>query len=96
MLLSGEGKGKPLQHSCLENPMNNIKKQRDMTLKDELKLIGAQYTWLLEKSQEIAPDGMKRLSQNGNNAQVWVCLVAKVKSDAVKNNTAQEPGMLGP
>ena len=34
--------------------MNDIKKQKDMTLKDELKLIGAKYTWLLEKSQEIA------------------------------------------
>ena len=28
--------GKPLQHSCLENPMNSMKRQRDRTLKDEL------------------------------------------------------------
>ena len=31
----GEGNSKPLQHSCLENPMNSIKRQTDMTLQDE-------------------------------------------------------------
>ena len=31
-----EGNGKPLQYSCLENPMNSMKRQKDMTLKDEL------------------------------------------------------------
>ena len=41
---AGEGNGKPLQHSCLENPMNSIKRQKYMTLKDELpRLVGAQY-----------------------------------------------------
>ena len=30
-----EGNGKPLQYSCLENPMNRMKRQKDMTLKDE-------------------------------------------------------------
>ena len=40
----GEGNGKPLQYSYLENPMNSIKKQKDMTLKGELsRLVGAQY-----------------------------------------------------
>ena len=40
-----EGNGKTLQHSCLENPMNSMKRQKDMTLKDELLwLVGAQYT----------------------------------------------------
>ena len=44
MWSSGEGNGKPLQYSCLENPMNSMKRQRDMTLKDELpRSIGAQY-----------------------------------------------------
>jgi len=42
---------------------------------------------LLEKSGEIAPEGMKRLSQSGNYTW-WMCLVVKVKSDAVKNTTA--------
>ena len=36
----------------------------------------------------IAPVRRKRLGQSGNNAQLWVCLVMKVKSDAVKNNIA--------
>ena len=31
-----ERNGKPLQYSCLENPMNSMKRQKDMTLKDEL------------------------------------------------------------
>ena len=40
----GEGDGKPLQYSCLEKPMNSIKKQKDRTLKDELlRLVHAQY-----------------------------------------------------
>ena len=51
---------------------------------------------LLEKSKEIAPEGMKRLSQSKNNAQMWMLLVMKVQSDNVKNKIAQEPGMLGP
>ena len=51
---------------------------------------------LLEKSGEIAPEAMKRLSQSRNNSQLWMCLGVKVKSDAVKSNTAQEPGMVGP
>ena len=41
---TAEGNGKPLQYSCLENPMNSMKRQKDMTLKDELpRLGGAQY-----------------------------------------------------
>ena len=40
----GEGNGKPLQYSCLENPMNSVKRQKDRTLKDELpRSVGAQY-----------------------------------------------------
>ena len=42
----------------------------------------------------IAPERMKQLGQSGNDAQLWMCLVKKVKSHAVKNNIAQEPGML--
>ena len=40
---TGEGNGKPLQYSCLENPMNTMKRQKDMTLRDELpRSVGAQ------------------------------------------------------
>ena len=42
MWSTGEGNGKPLQYSCLENPMSSMKRQKDMTLKDELpRLVGA-------------------------------------------------------
>ena len=41
---TGEGNGKLLQYSCLENPMNCMKRQKDRTLKDELpRSVGAQY-----------------------------------------------------
>ena len=44
MWSTGEGNGKPLQYSCLENPMNSMKRQNDRTLKDELpRSVGAQY-----------------------------------------------------
>ena len=41
---TGEGNGKPLQCSCLENPVNRMRRQKDRTLKDELpRSVGAQY-----------------------------------------------------
>ena len=41
---TGEENGKPLQYSCLENPMNGMKRQKDRILKDELpRLVDAQY-----------------------------------------------------
>ena len=44
MWSTGEGNGKPLQHSCLENPMNSMKRKKDMIVKDELpRSVGAQY-----------------------------------------------------
>ena len=44
MLSTGEGNGKPLQYSCLENSMNSMKGTKDRTLKDELpRSVGAQY-----------------------------------------------------
>ena len=58
---------------------------------------------VLEKSGEIAPEGMKRMNQSRKtknkkqkNNQLWLCLVVKVKSSAIENNIAEEPGMLGP
>ena len=45
MWSTGEGNGKPLQYFCLENPTDRMKRQKDMTLRDELpRLVGAQYT----------------------------------------------------
>ena len=44
MWSTGEGNGKPLQYSCLENLMNSMKRQKDRTLKGDLhRLVGAQY-----------------------------------------------------
>ena len=44
MWSTGEGDGKPHQYSCLENPMNSMKRQNDRTLKEELpRSVGAQY-----------------------------------------------------
>ena len=44
MWSTGEGNGKPLQYSCLEKPMNSMKRQKDRTLRDELpRSVGAQY-----------------------------------------------------
>ena len=54
---------------------------------------------LLGKSERqllIAPERMKWMGQSRNNAQLWMHLVVKVKSDAAENNIAKEPGMLGP
>ena len=67
--------------------MNSMKRQKDMTLKDELlKSVGAQYAtgeeWRnnTRKNEETEP--------KQNNAQLWMWLVMEVKSDAVKNNIA--------
>ena len=44
MWSTGEANGKPLQYSCLEYPTNSMKRQKDITLKDELpRSVGAQY-----------------------------------------------------
>ena len=41
---TGEGNGKNTSYSSLENPMNSIKRQKDMTLKDEIsRSVGTQY-----------------------------------------------------
>ena len=41
---TGEGNDKPLQYSCLENPMNSMKRQNDRILREELpRSVGAQY-----------------------------------------------------
>ena len=45
MWSTGEGNGKPLQYFCLENPMNNMNRQKYRTVKDKLpRSVGAQYS----------------------------------------------------
>ena len=62
MWSTGEGNGKPLQYSCLENPMNSVKRQKDRTLKDELPrsvgvqfAIGDQWRNNSRKNEEMEP-----------------------------------------
>ena len=64
---TGERNGKPHQYSCLENPMNRMKRQKDRTLKDEhLRLVGAQYAtgeeWRSNsrKNEEMEPKQKQR------------------------------------
>ena len=66
-----------------------------MTLKDELpRAVGAQYAtgeeWRNSYRRNEEAESKKKQCPS------WICLVVKVKSNAVKNNTAQEPGMSGP
>ena len=68
---TGEGKGKPLQYFCLENPMNSMKRQKDRTLKEELpRLVGAQCAtgdqW---RNYSRKNEGME---SKQNNTQLWM------------------------
>ena len=66
---TGEGNGKPLQYSCLEKPMNSMKRQKDMA--HELpRSVGAHCA--TDESGEITPERMKRRSQRENSAQLWI------------------------
>ena len=84
------GNGKLLQYSCHENPMNSMNRQKVLTPEDEPPgqkvsnmLLGKSGGQLL-----IAPEIMKQMGQSRNNAHLLMCLVVKVKVNAVKNNIA--------
>ena len=71
MWSTGEGNGKPLQYSCLENPMNSIKRQKDRILKEELpRSAGDQYAtgdqW---RNNSRKNEGM---DQSKDNTQLWM------------------------
>ena len=67
---TGEGNGKPLQHSCLENLVKTMKRQKDRTLKDELpRLEGAQFA-TGEDNGEVIPERKKRWSQSENKTKM--------------------------
>ena len=95
MWSTGEGNGKPLQYSCLKNPMNSMKRQNDRIPKEELpRSVGAQYTTgekqrnSSRRNEEAGPKRKQRpvVDVSGRESKVQCC----------KNNIAQEPGMLGP
>ena len=67
--------------------MNTMKKQKDITLKHELpRLVGAQYATGQEWRNNSRKNEETELKQKGHS--VWMCLVLKVKSSAIKNNIA--------
>ena len=69
ILSTGEGNGKPLQYSCLENPMNSMKRQKHMILKDELpSLVGAQYA----TGEEWRNNSRKNEEMEPNQHPVWM------------------------
>ena len=77
---AGERNGKPLQHSCLENPMNIMKRQKDRPLKDEPpRSVGAQYA--------TAEEGRNRYRKNEEmepNRKQCAVVEMEVKSNAVR------------
>ena len=82
MWSTGEWNDKPLQYSCLENPMNSMKRQKDRTLKDELpRLIGAQYAteeqWRnnSRKNEEMEPKQKQHpaVDVTGDGSKVQCC-----------------------
>ena len=87
MWSTGEGNGKPLQYSFLKNPMNSMKRQKSMRAEDEPpRLVGTQYA--TGEEWRNSSRRMQRLGQSRNDVQLWVCLVVKVKFDAVKKSIA--------
>ena len=84
---TGEGNSKPLQYSCLENPMKSMKRQKYRTLKDEIpRLVVAQYAtgeeWRnnSKKNEETEPKQKQH--------QVVGMTGDEAKSNAIKSNIA--------
>ena len=80
MWSTGEGNGKPHQYSCLENPMNSMKRRNDRTLKEELpKSVGAQCATGDEwKNNSRKNEGMEpkqkqypAVDVTGDRSKVW-------------------------
>ena len=84
MWSTGEGNGKPLQYSCLENPMNSMKRQKERTLKDELpRLVGAQYAtgeqWRNNSRKNEETESKQKqypgVDVTSDGSKVWCCKV---------------------
>ena len=87
MWSTGEGNSKPFQHSYLENPMNSMKRQKYMTLKDELpRSVGAQCpsgekqrkSYIRNEEAEPKQKQLSAVDVTGDGSKVQSC----------KNNTA--------
>ena len=82
MWSTGEGNGKPFHYSCLENPMNSMKREKDRTLKDKLpRSVGARYAtgdqWKSDfrKNEETEPKQKQRavVDIKGHGSKVRCC-----------------------
>ena len=84
---TGEGNGKPLQCSCLENPVNSMKRQNDRILKEKLpRSVGAQYA----TGDQWRNSSRKNQGMEPKQKQypVWMGPVIEGRSNAVKSNIA--------
>ena len=77
MWSTGEENSKPLQYSCIENPMNSVKRQKDTTLKEELpRSVGAQYAtgdqW---RNERMEPKQKQHpvVDVTGGRSKIWCC-----------------------
>ena len=81
MWSTGEGNGKPLQYSCLENPINSMKRQKDRTLKGELlRSVGAHYAtgdqWRNSSRKNIGMEPKQKhpvVGGTGDRSKIWCC-----------------------
>ena len=82
MWSTAEGNGKPLHYSCLENPMNSMKRQNDRIPKEELlRSVGAQYAtgdqWRnnSRKNEGMEPKQKQYpvVDVTGDRSKVWCC-----------------------
>ena len=87
MWSTGEGNGKPLQYSCLENPMNNMIRQNDRILKEELpRSVGAQYAIGDQRRNNSRKN--ERMEPKQKQYPVVDVTGDRTRSDAVKSNIA--------
>ena len=95
MWSTGDGNGKPLQYSCLDNSMNRMQRQNDRILKGELPwLVGAQYAtgdqWRnnSRKNEGMEPKQKQypAVDVTGDRSKVQCC----------KKQYCMKPGMSGP
>ena len=101
MWSTGEGSGKPLQYSCLENSMNSMKRQKGMIVKDELpRLVGAQYAtgdqWRndFRKNEEMEPKQKQHpvVDMTGDGSKVRCCKEQYcIRSDQIRSVTQSCP-----
>ena len=86
---TGEGNDKPRQYSCLENPMNSMKRQKDMTLKDELhRSVGAQYA--------TGEEWRNNSRKNDETEPKWKqCPVVDVTGNGIKVRCCKEQYCIG-